>query len=117
MTVGPEFLKEDFSSVFGSEGEFSEAITLSWKGDVFPVSGIFDETFQEYDADGNEVLSEFSRVTFERNILEDIVGEIPTTTEEEPTFTMTIRSEVFNVYAPEDDGTGLKLFNLKILKT
>lgn len=113
MTVGQQFIKEDFSSVYNADGEFSEIVVLSWKGIDYNITGIFDDTFIEFNADGSPITSDYSRISFEENLLFDSIGETPTTSEEENSFKMNVRGQNYRVYAPEKDGAGLIVYNLK----
>jgi len=109
---GPAFIEEDFGPIIMGDGEFAEPVLITFKGNQFNTNGIFDETFLEYDADGNLVNSKFSRVTFEDNVLFDLLGEEITDSEQDQ-LTFLIRGETFKGFEPNRDGTGLIMFKLK----
>lgn len=112
MTIGPQFIKDDFSGVIDAPGEFSEAVLINFKGNDFNTGCIYDDTFLEYNAKDTLVNSDFSRITFEDNILTDLLGEQITDSEID-SLTFTVRGKEFKGFEPNRDGMGLISFKLK----
>lgn len=114
MSTGPQFLEDDFKTVFGPSGEFAEPITIHWKGTCYEsTTGIFDLTFFEANADGSLSTSEYSRLTIDINTLEDLIGDDFEDSEIEDSLTLEIRSIKYRCFEPEQDGQGIILLNLK----
>ena len=116
MTIGPDFIFEDFKSVFSSSGEYAEPVVITYDGTTYPdETGIFDDTFEEIDAEtGMAMASEYSRLTMDENTVIEILGQ-DILTSEEIECVINVRGVDYGMYRPERDGQGLILMNLKAL--